>query len=453
MQSRQIRQPAVAGTFYPGDRGELARDVSAMLAAAKPCTLTPKALIVPHAGYVYSGPIAASAYALLAPLRGKIRRVVLFGPTHRVAVRGLAAPTVDVFATPLGEVALDKEAIAVALRLPQVQAGDAAHELEHSLEVQLPFLQKALGEFTLAPFAVGQASGDDVAQVMEALWGGDETLIVVSSDLSHFLAYDAARQIDRRTVDDILHLRPLTQFDQACGAVPINGLIVAAQHQGLHPQLLDLRNSGDTAGDKSRVVGYASFAFTADSAEAGTTDDLGHALLARARNAIAAQFGEPPQPEPTHAQLTAPGATFVTLTQNGNLRGCIGSLEAWRPLEADIRANAQSAAFRDPRFAPLTREELAVTRVEVSLLTPAQAMRFTDEADALRQLRPGIDGIIFECAGRRSTFLPQVWESLPQPQQFLAHLKQKAGLAANFWSPEVKLYRYEVKKWKEPTKN
>jgi AmmeMemoRadiSam system protein B len=248
--------------FYPGDRQQLATEVNNMLAAARPPTLRPKALIVPHAGYVYSGPIAAHAYALLAPLRDTITRVVLFGPTHRVYVRGIAVPGVDAFDTPLGTIPLDKEAIAAALHLPQVGISDDVHAPEHSLEVQLPFLQSVLGDFRLAPFAVGEVSGAAVAQVMDALWGGDETLIVVSSDLSHYHAYAAAQQLDRQTADDVLKLRALEDFDQACGALPINGLVEAAPRHHLSPHLLDLRNSGDTAGDKSRVVGYAAFAFT-----------------------------------------------------------------------------------------------------------------------------------------------------------------------------------------------
>lgn len=180
---------------------------------------------------------------------------------------------------------------------------------------------------------------------------------------------------------------------------------------------------------------------------------LGAALLIRARNAIAGRFGIAPQPEPDHPALARPSATFVTLTQRGELRGCIGSLEARRPLDLDVRENAQAAAFRDPRFPPLGRDELDRTRVEVSLLTPAVPLEFADEADALRRLRPGIDGMIFECHGRRGTFLPQVWESLPEPHRFFAHLKQKAGFSADFWAPDVKLYRYEVQKWKEPAKN
>jgi len=179
------------------------------------------------------------------------------------------------------------------------------------------------------------------------------------------------------------------------------------------------------------------------------TDPLGQALLIRARNAISGEFSRQSIPEPDAVELAAPGAVFVTLTQEGRLRGCIGSLEAWRLLDADVRANARAAAFRDPRFPPLTVEELQRTRVEVSLLTPAVPMTFTGEEDALRQLRPGIDGVILEYGGHRGTFLPQVWESLPDRHAFFAYLKQKAGLPADFWAPDVKLFRYEVQKWKE----
>ncbi len=180
-------------------------------------------------------------------------------------------------------------------------------------------------------------------------------------------------------------------------------------------------------------------------------DALGRALLVRARNAIGARFSIPPAPEPPHPRLAEPGATFVTLTQRGELRGCIGSLEAWRPLDEDVRENARAAAFRDPRFAPLSPPEFDTTRVEASLLAPAVAMEFATEADAIRQLRPGVDGVILEYAGHRGTFLPQVWETLTEPNLFLAHLKQKAGLPADFWARDMVLRRYEVQKWKEQT--
>lgn len=265
MESTSVRLAAVAGMFYPGDPHVLAEEIATLLAGAVPSTSTfaqPKALIAPHAGYIYSGPTAAKAYARLVAFAPTIRRVVLLGPCHRVAVRGLAVPHVQVFATPFGHIPLDADAIAKALILPQVLQHDAAHAQEHALEVQLPFLQQVLDEFTLVPFAVGYATPDEVADVIELLWGGPETLFVISSDLSHYHGYTDATRRDRHTTDEILQLRLLTDHEQACGATPINGLLEVARRHGLVPQLLDLCNSGDTAGDKSRVVGYASFAFT-----------------------------------------------------------------------------------------------------------------------------------------------------------------------------------------------
>lgn len=261
-----VRPAALAGSFYPADAVLLAGQVQTLLdnAGAAKETRSPKALIVPHAGYVYSGATAASAYVRLRALRGKVRRVVLLGPVHRVPVRGLARPGVSAFASPIGEVALDTEVLAALADLPQVVIDDRCHAREHSLEVHLPFLQSVLGEFKLVPLAVGDANAVQVAEVLERLWGGDETLIVVSSDLSHFLPYAFAQQRDAATARAVLDLRPDLGHEQACGATPVNGLLLAARRHGLQAELLDLRNSGDTAGDKSRVVGYAAFAFYED---------------------------------------------------------------------------------------------------------------------------------------------------------------------------------------------
>jgi len=259
---RTVRQPAVAGTFYPADPGALRAMVGGLLATVpRPAGLAPKALIAPHAGYVYSGPIAASAFAALAGLAGVARRVVLLGPAHRVAVRGLALPGVSAFATPLGAVEVDAGAVESIAGLPQVAVSAAAHAPEHSLEVELPFLQAVLGEFRLLPLVVGDASGAEVAEVLERVWGGEETAVVISSDLSHYLPYDAARRMDGETAGQILALAPPLGAGRACGARPIDGLLVASRRHGLVPELLDLRNSGDTAGDRRQVVGYGAFAF------------------------------------------------------------------------------------------------------------------------------------------------------------------------------------------------
>jgi len=257
-----IRPPAVAGLFYPVDTEELTLDIQQLLTEAKQHNMKPKALIVPHAGYIYSGAVAATAYATLRPVAATIKRVILLGPTHRVAVHGLALPSADVFDTPLGQVKLDTDAMQSIAHLPQVSISAEAHAMEHSLEVQLPFLQRVLIEFTLLPLAVGRASAEAVAEVLEHLWGGDETLIVISSDLSHFLPYATAQQTDNATVQSILQLQQPIAHEQACGGTPINGLIIAAKKHQLTPRLLDLRNSGDTAGSRDQVVGYTAIAFS-----------------------------------------------------------------------------------------------------------------------------------------------------------------------------------------------
>lgn len=437
--------------FYPASPGELAREVDDMLGHSAGAGLAPgfpKALIVPHAGYVYSGSVAAEAYDRLRPARGIVRRVVLLGPCHRVPVRGLALPDASAFATPLGRVPIDREAIASLAGLPQVVVSGAAHAEEHALEVQLPFLQRVLGEFSLVPLAVGAATPEQVAEVIERLWGGAETLIVISSDLSHYHPYDEARAIDRGTAQAILDYSTDIDHEQACGATPVAGMLIAAKRHKLPVELLDLRNSGDTAGGRARVVGYASFAFWDGAPSFGAAH--GRTLLDIARNSIESALGAselkllPDEPwlKPAHA-------TFGTLTQNGRLRGCIGSLEAHRPLGEDVRHNARAAALSDPRFPPLRREELGATRIEVSLLSTPKLLAFADHADLIAQLRPGEDGLILEYGQARGTFLPQVWESLPDPEQFVGQLKQKAGLSPGVSTAKCRVQRYRVLKWKE----
>lgn len=260
------RPAAVSGMFYPGEPAVLASEVAAYLAQATRAreeAPSPKAIIAPHAGYIYSGPIAASIYARLAPLRGVVQRVVLAGPAHRVYVRGAAVPSVARFASPLGDINLDLEAIAQLRELPFVEVSDAAHAREHSLEVHLPFLQSVLGDFKLVPIVVGDATPEQVAAIYEMLWGGDETLIVVSSDMSHYLPYADACERDRRTAQAIVKLEGNLDPEEACGAAPINGLLQIARTHALVAEQVDLRNSGDTAGDRSRVVGYGAFAFHA----------------------------------------------------------------------------------------------------------------------------------------------------------------------------------------------
>jgi AmmeMemoRadiSam system protein A len=307
------------------------------------------------------------------------------------------------------------------------------------------------------PLAVGEASAEEGAEVLARLWGGAETLIVVSSDLSHYLPYTAARAVDRSTVNAMLALNPGLDHQQACGATPVNGLLAFARRRHLRAELLDLRNSGDTAGDRARVVGYAALAlYEADAAgttrvadESSAADERGPTLLAHARSAIARRLGLSAPDAPHAPFLGEPGASFVTLKIERELRGCIGSLHAHRPLGEDVRANAQAAAFDDPRFPPLAIHEFESIEVEVSLLSPATPIVVRSEAELHAQLRPGIDGVTLQWGHRRGTFLPQVWETLPTPREFIAHLKRKAGLPPDFWSSDLTISRYTVDKFTE----
>lgn len=473
----KIRPPAVAGTFYPGDAAELEASVRQYLDRAKSEIggidgPVPKAIIAPHAGYVYSGLTAAAAYNALAPARGIIRRVLLLGPCHRVAVRGLALPSAEAFATPLGDVPVDRDAAKLIEKLPQVRVFDDTHKADHALEVHLPFLQIVLENFSMVPLIVGQASTEEVAEVLEALWGGPETLILISSDLSHYLPYKDAQASDDNARQCIERLDAMAlSEEQACGRNSIRPLLSLARQKGMKVLTADVRNSGDTAGTKDQqVVGYGSWLFMEgenaagieDTSEAGNAkaedsfgnqtrqmlDAHGGHLLKIGAETILTHLGGQKQlriemkdfPAPLHEN----GACFVTLNKDGKLRGCIGSIQAHRPLLTDAAENAGRAAFRDNRFQPLTKEELRENHISmhISVLSRQVPMTFTDEADLVSQLRPGLDGVVLQDQGKRGVFLPTVWDQLPEPDKFFTHLKRKAGLPDSHWSKTVQAWRY-----------
>ncbi len=452
-----VRDPAVAGFFYPADRETLASDIDGYLAAAgiPVPTSGPKALIVPHAGYVYSGQIAAKAYAAWRGDADAIQRVVLVGPAHRVAFQGIAAPRTDTFKTPLGEVAVDTAAIEVIKDLPQIVLDDEPHRQEHSLEVHVPFLQRILGDFKLLPLIAGSVAGDQVAEVLDRLWGDETTRFVISTDLSHYQDYETARKMDTATAVAIESLNPAAiGREQACGRIPVAGMLIAARRHSLSVTRFDLRNSGDTAGTIDKVVGYGAWAVGEDPsvAKEKTEDDRamlqreGARLFRAAAQSIgySVKNGKPPKVDVTSfpPALRANRATFVTINKAGRLRGCIGTIQAHQPLIADVVENAYKAAMKDPRFPPLQEDETAELDLSISLLSPFAAMSFTDEADFMAQIRPKVDGLIISDLGKRSVFLPQVWESLPDKAQFVAHLKQKAGLPADHWSETFQAHRF-----------
>ena len=450
----------MAGAFYPRDASELDDTVRGLLAAATAVAgPAPKAIIAPHAGYIYSGAVAAEAYAWLAEARDRIKRVVLLGPAHRMPFRGIAASGAAAFSTPLGDIPLDGEATRRLMNLSHVMVLNEAHRLEHSLEVHLPFLQRTLGEFRLVPLVVGDATAAQVAEALELLWGGPETLIVVSSDLSHQLGYDAARVSDAAISKAIEDYRPdRIDAPQACGRIPIMGLLEIARARQMDVATLDLRNSGDTAGSRDRVVGYGAWIFRetrkpeaaedAEDAAAGIIARHGPALLRIAMTSMAyGMAGSKPlkcDPGNYPPALGETVASFVTLHLSGKLRGCIGSPLAIKPLAVDVSDNAFAAAFKDPRFKPLTSSELARIEFDVSVLGPPEPISFQSEAELIAGLRRGSDGLIISQGDRRALFLPAVWESIPDPAQFLAQLKNKAGIPAARTTPGLTAERFSA---------
>lgn len=449
------RPPAVAGLFYPEDPFELRALVRGCLEAGRGhAPDVPRAIVAPHAGYVYSGPVAGSAYASILPLRGRISRVVLLGPSHRVAFRGLAVPSVDRFRTPLGLMRVDTAACATLVAKGLAVVDDEPHRREHSLEVQLPFLQEVLGDVALVPIVVGFAQAVEVERAIETLWDA-ETLVVVSSDLSHYHGQRAAERIDARTRDAIERLAPEQLEDEsACGRLPIAGLLRLAKRRGLEVTTLDLRTSGDTAGPRDEVVGYGAFALTPTKRveTRGTLSDAeGATLLDLARRSVAhaARTGEPLPIDLSRLPpaLTHLGASFVTLHRQRDeaLRGCIGTIEARRPLALDVAENAAAAALRDTRFAPVDPDEVEGLDVSVSILEPTERLAVASEAELLRVLRPRVDGLVLTDGRYRGVFLPAVWEDLPDPQEFVDALRRKAGMPRGHWSPTLVVERFGVR--------
>ncbi|RZU47856.1 hypothetical protein EV700_0823 [Fluviicoccus keumensis] len=452
----RIREPAVAGRFYPADPAELRAALQACFERAgpvRPGAPCPRALIVPHAGYAYSGVAAATAFATLREHRALIWRVVLLGPSHQTAFKGLALSRAESYRTPLGDIHLDTSSTRRLQTLPGVHLLEAAHLYEHSLEVQLPFLQTVLGEFTLLPIVVGDADPAEVAAVLDAFGDDEGTLFVISSDLSHYLDDAAAKILDRLTCDAVEQLDAAAIGDrQACGRIAVKGLLLHAERRHWKPVTLALCNSGDSSGDHDRVVGYGAWAFYPETSKpdrlsTSDRDTLKSIAWASIRQGLDGGGPLLVRPEVYPPRLSANGAVFVTLLKDGDLRGCIGSLEARRPLVEDVSHHAWDAAFNDTRFAPLQPQELEGLTMQISMLVPPEVLEVHSEEDLVNRLRPGIDGLILEEGHRRATYLPSVWSQIPDPVRFVRYLKRKGGWPERYWSPDLRVWRYEVEEF------
>lgn len=616
-----VRTPAVAGTFYPADTFILRERVDRELRYAESAVVElaterrikanlPKAIITPHAGYTFSGGTAALAYALLEDGQGEINRVVIMGPTHTVAVRGVACCNASAFGSPLGDVPVDREAEQYLLdHVPCMIVNDQTHHAEHSLEVQLPFLQQTLGTVPIVPLNVEDASPQEVGDVIRAFWDDPGTMFIITTDLSHYYPHDTARKIDDQTIGRICERLLPIRTQMACGANAVNGLLDVCIERDIKPVLLGCSTSGDSdqvsvagqgripiADTNEAVVGYASFAIWDDSAphshasnpsrashasqdtatasqdtltasQDTTTDhaegapratlphaaaapdttgersnpshapapsaiatdlhevgeriahlhtlhteahkiamvhqarqerrkeslerglsnlvkhtesynkfsadpdnyssdpatnttnmipyNAGEALLAIARNSIAHELGRPEQQIVTTEYtkwLNRKAATFVTLTENERLRGCVGSLVATRPLRDDVVVHALNAAFEDPRFAPVAVEELPLLRIEVSVLSKPERIEAQSREELAERLHPYSDGVILRRGKSVVTYLPRVWEQLNDPRDFISRLLLKMGLPADYWDPDIVAERYSVVSFDEPEK-
>lgn len=472
---QRVREPAVAGLFYPADAKELSAALDKLLTAAPSHSVGKlRALVCPHAGFEYSGPIAASGYKQL--VGRDVRTVLLMAPSHYTLFNGVSVLDAGAYRTPLGLAPISPKSAELAkvkpfrleprggVRRPQwsgqspkkpgAPEDDTPETWEHSGEVQVPFLQKTLTNFQLVSLVFGQVDPQEVAQALASRLD-DQTVLIASSDLSHYHPYDQAKALDNGCVKAICDLDFAKLKDaEACGIGPISTLVHLAKMKGWQTKLLDYRNSGDTAGDKFRVVGYSAIAFFEPETTAQFNAAERKQLLALARRALEAvvRTGKLPEPDIKNfpPSFALPKGCFVTLTKRGELRGCIGNITPRQPLYQAIMENARAAALNDYRFEPVKPAELSDLEIEVSVLTEPKSLGFTSPDDLLGKLRPTQDGVILKIGFQSATFLPQVWEKIPDKATFLSHLAQKAGCAAGAWrDPGAKVDVYQVEAFAE----
>lgn len=451
-----VRPAAVAGSFYPEAPKLLRQEVSQLIRQSVADQQTdrecPKILVVPHAGIRYSGVTAGAAYARLLPYRDKIKRVVMIGPSHRVSFKGLAVEASDMVETPLGAIKVDHTFVAPVIRKGLVVRNAEAHAAEHSLEVQWAFLQVALDDFSVVPIVTGEVEKHHVLEALMGLWGGQETLIVISTDLSHFHSAEDGQRIDQQTCDLIRVGYSQLSGKQACGFKGLNAVTLMASHFELPVEQIEYSHSGMHGGPMDSVVGYGAFevicpvGFKPEIDRELREEDKPE-LLALARDTLRTALCQEPitldtQDWPIRTMMR--GASFVSLHKKGQLRGCVGTLVANQPLAVDVVQNVIKAAFNDPRFPKVEFDEFYDLEIEISVLTEAKPMSVNSEEEFLAQIRPGIDGVILRAGNKQATFLPLVWRTISEPKAFLEQLKNKARIKHEGWPRNMVAWTYQT---------
>lgn len=439
----KIKQPSVAGSFYSADPNELKNQIENFAKQSKNhYQNSTRAVIVPHAGLIYSGRLA---YEGISQLDKTIKNIFIFAPAHRVGFDGLALSSFDSWNTPLGNININQEINNELKEKFNANFIDEALAPEHAIEIQVPTIQTLFENVSIIPILIGKESPHKIKEIIEYYYPNKENGFVISSDLSHFLTDEKAKQIDTVTAQMIEsgNIEEF-QYQQACGALGIVSLSLFSNENNYSLIRIDMENSSSTTGDKNSVVGYGCWFLY----EGKTNDFLKKyytkSILDLCKIAIKSHFVSQETQIKYPQVFNQLGASFVTLEKNNHLRGCIGSIIAHRSLILDIVSNAQNAAFKDPRFNPVEKDELDQLQIAVSILSEPKKMKFKDEDDLLNQMRPNIDGIIIKDKGYQAVYLPSVWEQLPDKKEFLNTLKMKAGLSADYFSDTFEAYRFET---------
>lgn len=461
---QEIRYPVAVGSFYPRNGRELSAQTAKLLDTADRRLRTsegdiPKAIIVPHNALYFSGLTAGAGYAALKKLKPFVKRVVVIGSSHQGKYFGISLSQARYWEMPNRRFEIDEELTGKLIKMQGVGFDNGAHEAESSLEMQLPFINAVFGrDVKIVPVLVEDASIEQVSDFIKAVWGGPETVVVISTDMTAGKDAETVRQAIEKTARSLEKKEYKVIKDKDfCAPLPVAGLLAFAQENNLNIKKLDLQTSADAFPMTDKVIGFGAFGiFEEDKDENENQKERLESvlyanqeiLLRVAAQSVVSGFdrGRPLRVKESRypEELHEKGATFVSIYHNGVLRGSAGSPEATRSVLEDIAENAYAAAFSDFRFVPLDEDEIKDAEISILFLTRPELLSFENEEDLLTKIKPNEDGLIVKERSNKALFLPQIWETFPSPKEFLIHLKQRAGLPADYWSPTVKVYRFNV---------